>query len=285
MNDATLLLVDDDVATLELLQAVLTDASYDTVVAISGEQAIETLSLKVVNLILLDAMMPGMDGFETCKQIKAKHPDLPVIFMTGLGETEHMVAGFDAGGVDYLVKPINHTELLARVKVHINNASVTQKTKHALDYSGQYLMSLNSEGHILWRTDKAQAIITALTAKERGLVNEWIKDPQRASQLMLQHDNTLTLTLLEQQEDSSYLVKIKSQDLKLEKQTLKNKLKITRREAEVLFWVAQGKTDWEISQILSISDRTVNKHLEQIYRKLGVNNRTSATSKALLVLN
>lgn len=285
MNDATLLLVDDDVATLELLQAVLTDASYDTVVAISGEQAIETLSHKVVNLILLDAMMPGMDGFETCKQIKAKHPDLPVIFMTGLGETEHMVAGFDAGGVDYLVKPINHTELLARVKVHINNASVTQKTKHALDYSGQYLMSLNSEGHILWRTDKAQAIITALTAKERGLVNEWIKDPQRASQLMLQHDNTLTLTLLEQQEDSSYLVKIKSQDLKLEKQTLKNKLKITRREAEVLFWVAQGKTDWEISQILSISDRTVNKHLEQIYRKLGVNNRTSATSKALLVLN
>ncbi len=206
--------------------------------------------------------------------------------MTGLSETEHMVAGVEAGGVDYLVKPVNHQELLARVKVHINNAQVTQATKQALDNSGQYLMSLDSEGHILWRTEQAQAIVKTLTSKERVLVNDWIKDNDRNPQLMLQQSPiTLTLTLVEQQAENSYLVKFKAQDLKFEKQTLKNKLKITRREAEVLFWVAQGKTDWEISQILSISDRTVNKHLEQIYRKLGVSNRTAASSQALSVLS
>ncbi|WP_154222028.1 DNA-binding response regulator [Marinicella rhabdoformis] len=285
-TDATLLIVDDNADALGLMNQTLDQAGYTVLVANSGSQAIEILDKVSPNLMLLDAIMPEMDGFETCRLIKQSHPDLPVIFMTGLSETEHMVAGFEAGGVDYLVKPVNHQELLARVKVHINNAQVTQETKQALDDSGQYLMSLDSEGHILWRTEQAQAIVKTLTSKERILVNDWIKDTDRNPQLMLQQSPiTLTLTLVEQQAENSYLVKFKAQDLKFEKQTLKNKLKITRREAEVLFWVAQGKTDWEISQILSISDRTVNKHLEQIYRKLGVSNRTAASSQALSVLS
>ncbi len=284
--DATVILVDDDPNALHLLNRVLSDAGFRVLVANSGEAALETLTKVTANVMLLDAQMPGMDGFETCQQVKHTQPDLPVIFMTGLSETKHMVAGFDAGGVDYLIKPINHQELLARVKVHINNAQVTQKTKAALDHTGQYLMALDDSGQIQWQTPEAQKLLAALTSKDRELVSHWLKDPEANDALMIQQgETTFHLTLLSDDSEPHHLIKIKSQNLITEKQTLKNKLKITRREAEVLFWVSQGKTDWEISKILSISDRTVNKHLQQIYRKLGVNNRTAATTQALLVLN
>lgn len=291
MNEGTLLVVDDDAPTLDMLGQVLRMANFEVLTATSGTQAIKMLESDMVNLVLLDALMPTLDGFETCKLIKSNHPDLPVIFMTGLGETEHMVAGFDAGGVDYLIKPINHTELLARVKVHSNNALMTQKAKSALDQTGQYLMALDNQGNIQWQTIEAEKLLSALTSKSRELITVWLADQEPAPEITIQQNEfTYHLILLDDPNEtnpneSSHLIKIKAQDLKTEKQTLKNKLKITRREAEVLFWVAQGKTDWEISKILSISDRTVNKHLQQIYRKLNVNNRTSASTLALQVLH
>ena len=280
-----ILAVDDNPDSLKVLHEVLDANGYTVLIANSGHQALNILTKASPNLVLLDAMMPEMDGFETCKSIKLQHPDLPVIFMTGLSETEHIVAGLAAGGVDYLVKPLNHQELMARVKVHISNAKLTNSTKLALDTTGQHMAALNSEGQVIWTTEQAQVFIDTFSSQDKAHLLSWLKTAETDDTLEIQQNHsTLILTYTEATNEGSHLIKFKSHDLKLETQTLKLKLKITRREADVMIWVAKGKTDWEIAQILHISERTVNKHLEQIYRKLNVNNRTSATALAINVL-
>ena len=281
-----ILAVDDNTDNLSLLYQTLSEHDYTVLIADSGARALNILQKTAPHLVLLDALMPELDGFATCELMKQSHPDMPIIFMTGLSETEHIVKGLSAGAVDYLVKPLNHQELLARVAVHINNARLTNSTKLALDSTGQHMAAVNPAGQVIWTTDQAQTIIDTFSSKERGLLQSWLKQAGNDDTLEIQHEKTtLIITYVSQQSDGSHLLKFKAHNLKLETQTLKNKLKITRREAEVLFWVAKGKTDWEIAQILHISERTVNKHLEQIYRKLEVNNRTAATAKAMVALN
>lgn len=281
-----ILAVDDNTDNLSLLYQTLSEHDYTVLIADSGNRALSILQKTAPHLVLLDALMPELDGFATCELMKQSHPDMPIIFMTGLSETEHIVKGLSAGAVDYLVKPLNHEELLARVAVHINNARLTNSTKLALDSTGQHMAAVNPTGQVIWTTDQAQTIIDTFSSKERGLLQSWLKQASNDDTLEIQHEKTtLIITYVSQQSDGSHLLKFKDHNLKLETQTLKNKLKITRREAEVLFWVAKGKTDWEIAQILHISERTVNKHLEQIYRKLEVNNRTAATAKAMVALH
>ena len=94
-------------------------------------------------------MMPGMDGFETCRRLKAgPAAHVPVIFMTALSETEHVVAGLEAGGVDYVTKPIRLDELLARIRVHLGNARAAQSARAALDTSGASLLALDRAGRV-----------------------------------------------------------------------------------------------------------------------------------------
>jgi len=120
----TVLVVDDALDTLRMLCDALANEGYTVLVARDGMQALERLSLILPDAILLDAVMPGLSGFETCKQIKAHEVwcKIPVIFMTGLSETADVVAGFDAGGVDYVVKPVRIEEVLARLATHLRNA-------------------------------------------------------------------------------------------------------------------------------------------------------------------
>jgi len=284
-NKPIILAVDDNPDSLNLMNLTLSEQGFTVLLANSGVQALSILHKVQADLILLDAIMPDMDGFETCQAIKHISPETPIIFMTGLSDTEYVVQGLSQGAVDYLIKPLNHDELIARVKVHINNAQQAQISKQALESAGQHLAVITSEGHINWTTAQANTYIKALNNNDLSTLIEWLKQAQSNDLLeLLQENSTLSLIYLTLQKDGSHLIKFKASDLKLEKQTLKLKLKITRREADVLYWVAKGKTDWEISKILSISERTVNKHLEQIYRKLGVNNRTSASAYAIQAL-
>lgn len=281
-----ILAVDDNTDSLNLLNTALSAEGYTVLVAGSGQQAIDVLQKATPNLVLLDAMMPEMDGFTACKLIKQQHPDMPVIFMTGLSETEHVVNGLGLGAVDYLVKPLNHKELVARVKVHISNAEINNNTKAALDSTGQHLAAINQQGDVIWTTEKAQALVAGFNSKVKNHLLNWLAEAEADQQLQVQQgQNTLVISYIHIQSDGSHLIRIKAQNLKLLTQTLKLKLKITRREADVLYWVAQAKTDWEIAQILGISERTVNKHLEQVYRKLNVNNRTAASGLALNAIN
>jgi two-component system, NtrC family, sensor kinase len=121
LDTTTILIVDDTPENLEVLSESLVTAGYRVAVAIDGESAIEQASFAPPDLILLDVMMPGIDGFETCYHLKA-HPttqDIPVLFMTALSEAENKARGFSLGAVDYITKPFQREEVLARVRVHV----------------------------------------------------------------------------------------------------------------------------------------------------------------------
>ncbi|WP_437801204.1 ATP-binding protein [Sorangium sp. So ce693] len=114
-------MVDDVPESMAVTAAQLEERGFRVAVAQDGEDALERAELLSPDLILLDVLMPGMDGFETCRHLKASESTkgIPVIFMTALGETAHKVAGFEAGGVDYVVKPLELDEVLVRVKTHL----------------------------------------------------------------------------------------------------------------------------------------------------------------------
>src|SRR6266481_1592739 len=133
------LVIDDSPETLRLLTDALDGAGMTVMVAMDGAAAMRIVDQITPDIVLLDAVMPGMDGFETCRRLKreAGLSNVPVIFMTGLAETEHIVRGLEAGGVDYVTKPIAIEEMLARIRVHLANARLTQSARAALDVFGQ----------------------------------------------------------------------------------------------------------------------------------------------------
>src|SRR6186997_1323501 len=155
------LIVDDSPETLRLLTDALDGAGMTVMVALDGAAAMRIVDQITPDIVLLDAVMPGMDGFETCKRLKrdAGLVNVPIIFMTGLAETEHIVRGLEAGGVDYVTKPIVIEEMIARIRVHLANARLTQSARTALDVSGRFLLAVDSGGRILWATPQAQKLL------------------------------------------------------------------------------------------------------------------------------
>ncbi len=120
-TESTILVVDDHPENLKVLTTYLKNLGCGIRVAMNGEKAIELAEDFIPDLILLDVMMPGIDGFETCRRLKqsTKTNEVPVIFMTALAETSDKLQGFHAGGVDYITKPLQHEEVIARVKAHL----------------------------------------------------------------------------------------------------------------------------------------------------------------------
>src|SRR5262245_26207872 len=116
-----ILVVDDTPANIQSLTAILKEKGYQISVATNGKQALDAVARVQPDLILLDVMMPEMDGFETCRCLKANEQwrHLPVIFLTARTETTDIVQGFELGAVDYVAKPFNAHELLARVNTHL----------------------------------------------------------------------------------------------------------------------------------------------------------------------
>jgi CheY-like chemotaxis protein len=159
------LVVDDSPETLRLLTDALDGAGMTVMVAMDGAAAMRIVEQITPDIVLLDAIMPGMDGFETCRRLKrdAGLSNVPVIFMTGLAETEHIVRGLEAGGVDYVTKPIVIEEMIARIRVHLANARLTQSARAALDVSGRFLLAVSRQGKILWATPQAQKLLSIIS--------------------------------------------------------------------------------------------------------------------------
>ena len=128
-----ILTVDDDVNNLSVVRDCLVECNYTILVAEDGESAIQRADYARPDLILLDVMMPGIDGYETCRRLKLLEgtKDIPVIFMTALAETGHKVKGLTVGAVDYITKPFQREELLARIGVHLHNRELTRKLQEA----------------------------------------------------------------------------------------------------------------------------------------------------------
>jgi DNA-binding response OmpR family regulator/DNA-binding CsgD family transcriptional regulator len=295
------LVVDDSPDTLRMLTDAIEDAGMTVLVAREGDLALSMMEKVAPDVILMDAVMPGMDGFETCRRMKRNKAlaHVPVIFMTGLTETEHIVKGLEAGGVDYVSKPIVPEELLARIRVHLANARMAHSARTALDAFGRFLLAANHSGRILWCTPQAARLL-AMAFQESAAdgfvlpapVQDWLR--QRAGQAGVTAADSISLapTPSSFKLELTYISQIGPDEILLrlveggldEQQTLKTKLALTQREAEVLLWIARGKSNRDIAEILALSPRTVNKHLEQIYNKLGVENRTSAAALAVRTL-
>lgn len=286
-----IMVVDDSPDTLSYINDTLETSGYSVLVALEGSQALAILERIRPDMILLDAIMPHMDGFETCRRIKdnPQISGIPVIFMTGLTDTDSVVKGLEAGGVDYLTKPVNPDELLARMKVHLSNARQTSNAYTALDSTGQYLFSINRSGATVWATPQTYAFFTRANITPEEISHQlqgWLSTEPGpgASKKLSDIDYPLSVGFVETVSSGEVLLRLLDDQKPSAEETLREKLGLTVRESEVLFWISNGKANREIAQILDMSPRTVNKHLEQIFPKLGVDNRTAAARIALQAL-
>jgi DNA-binding response OmpR family regulator/DNA-binding CsgD family transcriptional regulator len=290
------LVVDDSPETLRLLTDALDGTGMTVMVAMDGAAAMRIVDQITPDIILLDAVMPGMDGFETCRRLKrdAGLSNVPVIFMTGLAETEHIVRGLEAGGVDYVTKPIIIEEMLARIRVHLANARLTQSARAALDVSGRFLLAVNRQGMIMWATPQAQKLLSA-TLESRAddelmlpaATLQWLEQIQKGragakapAMASFPNNEQLRLQYMGKLGPNEFLLRLAKDSSTNMPEEFSSELGLTTREGEVLSWLSKGKTNRDIAQILGLSPRTVDKHLEQIYAKLGVENRTAAAAIA-----
>ena len=294
MKNSVILVVDDDPGALAFLSEALEQHSITVLVARSGEAAIAILERLTPDLILLDAVMPGLDGFETCRRIKRvdRFASAPVIFMTGLSDTDHVVQGFTSGGVDYVTKPIIIEQLIARLQAHISNARMASRARSALDASGRHLFAINAQGMLLWSTPKARELLgfredvgednSAPALRQLALASA--DHSMRESEMRLSDGSRIRVSSLGAASHSEFLFRITELDEADVGGALSHALAVTTREGEVLLWLARGKSNGDIASILGVSPRTVNKHLEQIYKKLGVENRAAAVRVAMQVI-
>lgn len=290
------LIVDDVPENLSVLHDALDESGHTVLVATNGESALQRASQALPDVILLDAMMPGMDGFEVARRLKAdfgtRH--IPIIFMTGLTETEHVVAGFEAGGADYVTKPIHPREVLARIAVHTRNARQMRQARSALDACGLATLAIRPQGRrLVWQTSLARQLLRSyFTAPEDVIPDElqdWLTGVATALQghsevlpLNIQRsDSRLILNFQEQTTDGEWLIVLREESDAAMIEALTLTFRLTQKEAEVLYWVARGKTSRDIGDILGSSPRTVNKHLEHVFEKLGVETRTAAATMAM----
>ena len=284
------LVVDDSPESLGMLNAALNIQGFTALVALNGIQALAIAEKIRPDVVLLDALMPQMDGFETCRRLKELLPHTPIIFMTGLTDVEDIVKGFEAGGIDYVTKPIAPDEVIARIKTHIQTAKLALSAQDALDHAGNNVFCVNSEGRLSWATPKVHQIIESIAADDMSpwatiakLIKNWLLT-DHSQQLKINCFVQPFNVVYERQQNEKHLLRIDQPKVEKTPLHLQHHLPITKRESEVLYWVSYGKTSWEISQILNMSPRTVNKHLEQIFKKLGVDNRTSAAAISIRIL-
>lgn len=284
------LVVDDSPESLGMLNIALNTQGYTALVALNGIQALAICEKIEPDIILLDAVMPEIDGFETCKRLKVLLPNTPIIFMTGLTDVEDVVKGLEAGGIDYVTKPISPDEVIARIKIHIQTAKLALSAQDALDHVGNNFFCVSDEGRLSWATPHVHGLIEKTATEDKSpwatlanYLQGWLQDDISIN-LHIKCFNEPIEIVYERAQKNMHLLHIKECKQVKSADDLKENLPITKRESEVLFWVSYGKTSWEISQILAMSPRTVNKHLEQIFRKLGVDNRTSAAAISIRIL-
>lgn len=280
------LVVDDNPESLGMVSSALEQQGMTVLVARDGRSAIQLTERVQPDVILMDAVMPELDGFETCRLLKAgPNPTLaPIVFMTGLTEHESVVKGLESGGVDYITKPVVIEEMIARLTTHILNSRLLQGARQAIDTFDRSVLAFDASAKVSWASEKANR---TLAANGLGLASDtvaaWVKgcigqpvsavDPCRV-------ENDYQLHFIGFSAAQEVLVKVVREKSGSNEDILQRAFDLTRREAEVLYWLTLGKTNRDISAILTLSARTVNKHLEQVFQKMGVDNRTSAAVMA-----
>jgi len=307
----TVLVVDDVPANVDVVLGFLAQAGYRVLVSESGNRALEQLTLVLPDIILLDLMMPGLDGIETCKRIKAitEWSRIPVIMMTAADELSKKLAAFEAGAVDFVTKPVQPEEVQARVQTHLQlrelqeslerkNQELAEEIELRLDAEKQLETSLeqalviaNQQGQVLFATGRARILLNTFLAQgsDKKLPNElqsWLSGPDSRRPKIVTHRKRGEIEV-------DHFALSKSGNLSLLRIEHRNgdngpkallALGVTAREAEVLYWMSEGKTNPEIAIIIDASLNTVKKHAINLFAKLGVETRTAAARMALGVL-
>ena len=319
-NTGTVLIVDDVPANVSVLLDFLGDAGFQVLVAESGTGALDQLRYARPDIILLDVVMPGIDGFEVCRKLKAstEYQNIPVIFMTALSETVDKVTGFAVGAVDYVSKPVQPEEVIARVRAHLEirrlqkaleekNRDLEREIRLRLEAEDQLQQSLDQAVIVATRDHRIQfctrhawdlltryfspKIVTSLPET----IENWIAGDLSATEpvgqvtddgsLVIREGNgTLTIRLFSEGRSSNTFMLLLDEKVAIDNPEVLQKLGLTPREAEVLYWLTQGKSSPEISVILDAANNTVKKHVQNIFQKLGVENRTAAALQALEIL-
>ena len=289
---ATILVVDDVPANLGLLFDALTQAGHRVLVAESGEGALAQLDHETPEIVLLDYMLPGMDGMEVCRRIKARpaSADVPVIFLTAVDELDEKVRALDAGAVDYVTKPIQTPEVLARVRTHLRVARLQRDLADELemrreaeeqlrDSLDRALIVAASDGKVLFATRLAQ---TLLTRSFPGSPPGSLPDELRPAVSRIRSEEVapgLGARWSTGRPGEPTVIELETRASRGPDALLP--LGLTPREAEVLFWLSEGKANSEVAIILGSARRTVEKHVEHILGKLHAENRAAAIRTAL----
>ena len=301
---ATILVVDDVPENLAVIFEVLSGVGHEVLVVESGEIALERLSLMKPDLILLDVRLPGADGYSICRQLKARpaSAEIPVIMMTGLNDTEDMVNGFKAGAVDYVCKPVPADEVLARVETHLEirrlrlrlqqrnhellrevrrRREAERQLEHSLD---QAVILIGENGSLQFATKRAWDLIARFfpggpLAGLPAPLQEWLEKNNADTHQFTFPMGVLHVKRFSNASGTGGVLKLE-EHLNVPSSRQLQSLGLTPKEAEVLYWMAQGKTSPEIATILNSALNTVKKHAQRIYQKLGVENRTAAALRA-----
>lgn len=300
-KNPTVLVVDDTPANLGVVLESLGAAGLRVLVAENGPRALELLRAQPIDLVLLDLVMPGMDGIAVCHEIRAQPAwrDIPLIFLTAVDEPAQTVRALEAGAVDYISKPVHPPEVLARVRTHLDlraarrelqekNRRLESEVALRLDAENQLAQSLDRalliadrEGRLVFQTLRATHLLHKHLANHvPGRLPPELSSGERfvspAGALLMHRfaergNDTLTVLYLIEEHAPPGPAEL-------------TKLGLTPRQAEVLYWIAQGKTNGEIAIILGSSPRTVEKHVEQLLERLQVENRVVAAAQANEVL-
>ncbi len=289
------LVVDDSPETVRLLTDVLDAEGMTVTVALDGEAAVRVAGRLRPDVVLMDARMPVMDGFECCRRLKAVpgFGDVPVIFMTGLAEPGDVIRGFGAGAADYVTKPIDVDSMLARIRLHLANARKLQSARGALDVADQFLLATDRYGAISWFTPRAcrllERLVTPGEAELRlpGQIAAKIRaipDDRRPSRVpsgnhaFASGDETIRMSFIGWSASGELLFRLTDISSGERVAILASQYSLTFREAEVLSWTVRGKSNRDIAVLLALSHRTVDKHLQSVFAKMGVENRTAAAA-------
>ncbi len=291
MTAPTLLVVDDTPASLGVVCDALRHEGVRVLLAESGAAARQVLARTIPDLVLLDVVMPTEDGFAVCATFRAdpRWRALPVIFLTAVDTPDQKVRAFALGAVDYVTKPVHVPELVARARVQLDlvaarraleaqNAQLKDEVALRIDAEDQLAASLDRAvvvlsraGELVFATHLARDLMAKFSFAPAALATGG-RFPRGDSALNVRRftepgrDDTVMLALEEEHTPpgpSSLCA-----------------LGLTPRQAEVAYWVAQGKTNPEISIILATSPRTIDKHMERIFERMALENRASLIVRA-----
>jgi len=297
------LIVDDAPENLAALHDTLDESGYTVLAATSGAAALDQATRELPDLILLDATMPRMDGFETCRRLRAQQTtrNIPVIFMTGPVETGETAAAFDAGGNDYVTKPIRQNDMLTRVAALLPAARQSNQPRHAMDAFGNAALAVTPHnGRIVWQTPLARQWMQEYFAlKGAGGATElrtmplalaaWLAATAQARRQghdypplsVMRGVSRLEFTAADLSNNEQWMIVLREESECAQVQVLMNLFRMTLREAEVLHWLSRGRSTHDIGRLLGATPQMVDSYVTQICGKLHVDTSGAAAALAM----